>query len=170
MNAGLSWLPPLIMRGGRSDGDFVDEARAAFLPYWSGSPLFDGVPLVLLPNGFEHIITKDTLGPGSPRELDDARCERALWAAAILERASDEVLVRRWGSAQDRRRVLLAPRDFSYLVVVERRPAAAILITGFPLILDHERAKKQRECTRYMAAATKTKKGGGSPPSCPVGS
>ena len=98
---------------------------------------------------FWHLISEGAVE--EERLPDLRRCERIRWPRPLIE-CLEEERVRLWKRKDpDGIRVLIAPADFSYVVVLAERPDHLFLITAFFVEREHRREKLSRE----YAMATK---------------
>lgn len=156
----MDWLPALILLTDY-DGDPRTYLNAVYRifrrdfvvnqPFLEGRRCFcdsrdagDGREV-----GFWHIVTEGKVE--ADRVPNIRRCERVAWPRAIIE-AKGSVFVNAWevdrvraGKGKKDRRLLLAPTDFSYLVVLKRTSKAFILVSAYFLREEHERSKKRKE-------------------------
>ena len=98
---------------------------------------------------FWHIVTSDA--GSSPRRLDIARCELLGRVWDVLERlGADNPRVCWWHSKNRRGPVLeVAPLDFSFVVVLQERPTAFLLLTAYP-VKPRKRAARMERAARIM--------------------
>ena len=154
----LSWLPPLV-RLEDYGGDWSRYEDATYEYFWrdfvDSRPTFEGkrVGIVKEPrlNGkeftFSHVVSK---GPTEPDRLPDLRrYERIRWPRPMIEAAYTE-RVNRWENQTRRdRRVLIAVRDFSYLVVLADRKTHVLLWTAYYIEHEKRRERYEQEYLRF---------------------
>ena len=148
------WLPPLVLfadldfQWQRYEDRLYQHFRADFL---DSPPDALGRPVVVRRRpeykgkewAFWHLTSSGNIE--EERVPDFRRCERIRWPRPIIESCGEE-RVRTWekGPRGDRR-LLIALRDFSYLVVLARKRDHLVLITAYDIEHAHERRKLERE-------------------------
>lgn len=157
MTAGpVSWLPPLHMEEDfPTEEDWIEAAyklfRADFVHSRAG---FDGLVVTLQVgdgNGdgrgeaFWHLTSEKDRQTGK-RERKPERCRRIRWPRPILD-ATGRPQIRVWTSTRPKRatRLLVAVDDFSYVVVMEKLPSSALLITAYDVPYRNQREDNRRE-------------------------
>jgi hypothetical protein len=168
-----SWLPPFI----EFDGDwnnfaaYVEAVYAVFVrdfvtrraPMLRASrvnlrrhPEFQGKSAT-----FWHLVTEGKVEEN--RSPDVERCRRIAWPRAVLERAADKDAVRAWKNRRGTdERLLLAPPDFDYVVVLQEREESAggakyfLLLTAYPVTEAHRQRKLRAEYEAWVAGRTKS--------------
>ena len=155
----LDWLPPLVVLAD-SGGDwkrYVELVYGFFrTDFIASSPTHDGrrcackrYPLIQGKEGtFWHLISEG--GVEDDRLPDLRRCERIRWPRPMVER-SPETGVVSWHSSRpgDKKRIVIALADFSYVVVLADRGKYLLLWTAYCVEQEHRRAKLRREYERY---------------------
>jgi len=151
MNGSPVELPDLLL----FDGDwnrYVELVYQRFRQDLVESDLFfQGLPVRLrkrpLSEGkeeaFWHLVSE---GPAEADRVPDLRrCERIGWIRWLIE-AGDSGRLPVWASQRERERSLvIALRDFSYVVVRGDRRRFWLLRTAYPINQDHQRKKKLKE-------------------------
>ena len=150
------WLPPLIMltdHGGEW-GLYLeviyDHFRRDFVDH---CPSLDGRPCRVfgkLVDGKEETFWHITsTGEVEDERIPDLRrCERVRWPRPLIETFPAD-LVRAWRvERKKKKRINLAPSDFSYLVVLDERPRRVSLITAYWIEKEHHRRKLRTEWDR----------------------
>ena len=159
-----AWLPPLVTLED-SNGDwagYVERLHAFFVadfvrdrPRWPGKrvglkrqPEYEGKAAT-----FWHFISEG--GVESERIPDLRRCERIRWPRPIMDafaetRPTPDAPLRWWKSWRGRdESYVLAPADFSYVVVVADRGDFVLPWTAYCVTQDHRRRKLQKEYEAY---------------------
>jgi len=139
-------LPPLFELH-ECAGDFaayVDRVYAAFCADFSFGhrPKFDGKPLIVdwtLIDGkckrFWHMVSEGQIEDARTISLE--RCARLTWVRYMIDnRASGEFAYWRTGT-----RLLIATREFDYLVVLEGQKKVVILLTAY--LVEHQNRRDQ---------------------------
>jgi hypothetical protein len=168
------WLPPLVLFQD-SGGDWdryvqllYEWFSADFLqskPPWPGKrvqlkryPISQGKEAT-----FWHMVS--TGDNEADRIPDFRRCERIRWPRPFMEafpaRKPEPADVIVWWKSERRgeSRYLLAPPDFTYLVVVADRGEYVLPWTHFVIDQPHRQNKLRKECAEYWA----TNKAGAAP-------
>lgn len=161
---GCEWLPELIFFSAHRGHwpDYLDALHRKFtndfvhsLPSWPGKrvavkrhPEIDGKSAT-----FWHLISEGAVE--ADRIPDMRRCERIGWPRPIMDafdeqepRVSSQLV---WWKERRRSedRYLLAPDDFSYLVVVADRGTYVLPWTAFVLEHEHQRRKRRQAFEAY---------------------
>lgn len=93
--------------------------------------------------GFWHAISEGS--QETERTPDLRRCERVRWIRSLIE-CGDEDKVCIWETMRGSdRRILIALRDFSYIVVLADRKKYVLFITAFYVEREHRRKKLKKE-------------------------
>ncbi len=162
-NYAPDWLPELCLLthyGGRWN-DYVEAVYQLFMDDWVLSspvlldkvfrlkrhPLFDNKEAT-----FWHCVSEGNIEV--ERTPDLRRCERILWPRALVEALDNgrpEVIWWR-NERKGKTRLLIAPRDFSYLVVLDERPDYFLLWTAYLIQYRHQRDKQERDFLAYWKA------------------
>lgn len=162
------WLPDLILFEDVQGnwGLYLDRLHARFVadfidskPNWPGKRV--GVKRRPEYNGksatFWHLITD---GPvESERGINFRRCERIGWPRPIMDEFDEADPVDSasrilwWKETRNNEeRYLLAPEDFSYLVVVADRGEYVLPWTAFWVEYPHQRRKRERAFRQFWEA------------------
>ncbi len=107
---------------------------------------------------FWHLISEGDLE--SERTPDLRRCERIRWPKPIIE-SPNTINIRIWETVrpwknQKQRRIIFAPDNFSYIVVIAETSRGFNLITAYCVEKPHQRQKLRKE----FEAFSKQKKEG----------
>ncbi len=157
-DAAHDWLPGLLEFSG-DWSSYVEEVYDAFSRDLLASPTrFRGRRVAVRRDprdqgkeaGFWHAISE---GPEEQERTPDLRrCERVRWIRALIE-CSDRKKVRIWGVMRGSdRRVLIALKDFTYVVVLAVRKKYVLFITAYAVWQRHRREKLRRECQAWNDA------------------
>jgi hypothetical protein len=166
-----SWLPPLLelaAHGGdwpRYEAAIYEVFRCDFVvrqPVYRG--LRVGIQKDPKTNGkeftFWHVITENWKPDGAEddRIPDMRRCERIAWPKALIDLAvAGDSRVRCWSqqrASADKRtqtRYVIAPEDFSFVVILADRTRYLHLVTAFPAE-PHRQKKFEAEFEAWAAA------------------
>lgn len=99
---------------------------------------------------FWHLISEGNIE--EDRLPDLRRCERISWIRPIIENYNSNNICCWISNKSERKRVLIALDDFSYLVVLEPRPSFTLLITAYYLEKSHSVKKKKQEFENWKKA------------------
>ncbi len=153
-----NWLPSLIPYAD-FNGQWEPYEQAIYdlfeRDFIKSQPIFNGKRVSINKDpkqkgkeaGFWHLTSEGPIE--ADRTPDFRRCERIAWIRASIDEASrnnSRVFV--WTSrSQPRRedRVVLALRDFSFVVILAERPKYCILITAFFIERGHQRQKYRKQ-------------------------
>lgn len=159
------WLPELILfESAQGNWDlYLDRLHARFVsdfidskPSWPGKrvgvkrrPEFNGKSAT-----FWHLITDGPIE--TERGINFRRCERIAWPRPMMDEfdgadpadAGSRIL---WWKETRRteERFLLAPEDFSYIVVVADRGDFVLPWTAFCVEYQHQRKKRERAFKQF---------------------
>lgn len=149
-------LPDLILNS--SFGDFSDFQNAVYTRFCSDfcgkpKPEFCGRKLVYSQDKiigkcsrFWHIVSTGSVE--ADREVDLSRCERIAWVRYMI----DNRLTGEFAYWEAEKRLLIATRDFDYLVVLQSAKNVVILITAYVKEYQNGRDQLRRQ---YEAATVK---------------
>ena len=156
-------LPPLLELTGNWESD-VETLYKVFRTVFIDKRLFIDNKILKLRKHpiydkkeatFWHIISE---GEKEDQRLPSLeRCHRIHWIKEIIEN-KDHSSIRCWEEVRKCKRVCLALKDFSYIVVLEERADYWLLITAFPINRKHQREKKRKKWENFMSLK-KTKQG-----------
>lgn len=159
MSEPSSWLPDLV-RLQDSDGDwsrYVEDIyrhfQADFVhskPSWprrrwavKRHPVYKGKEAT-----FWHIISDGA--DESERTPDLRRCECIRWPRPIIDEARSD-RIKLWRNKRGKnKRIVLATKDFSYVVILEDRAEFVMLWTAYTVERSHRRSKLEREYESYQ--------------------
>lgn len=97
---------------------------------------------------FWHIISEGEVE--SERLPDLRRCERIRWPRSIIMAINSE-LVKSWrNQRRDEERIVIALKDFSYVVILADRGDYVLLWTAYPVEHMHRRQKLCQEYEEYV--------------------
>jgi len=162
------WLPDLLLLE-HSQGDwaqYLERLHDCFVdnfvksvPTWPGKrvalkrhPEYDGKSAT-----FWHLISEGDLE--ADRTPDMRRCERIAWPRSVMDEfdeAAPETTSCRvvwWKEVRrNEERYLLAPDDFSYIVVVADRGDYVLPWTAFCCEYQHQRNKREKAFKQYWGS------------------
>jgi hypothetical protein len=157
-----SWLPPLVVLES-FDGDSVNAYKELIFYYFSedliGKPApcsLEGKPIIVRYQkpeegkhaGFWHCFTEGPIERDRTPEL--RRSERIRWIRPVIEASgTDRVLCWETTRGGKTRRLIGLP-DFSYVVILEERDDAFILITAYAVNYERKAETLRREYEEYM--------------------
>jgi hypothetical protein len=161
------WLPPLL-RLEDFGGDwrrYIDAVYAVFeRDFITSQTTFQGARVSYRrrdrgqepPEGkastFWHVVTE---GGADPDRLPDLRrCERIGWIRALIDAASVGEAYAWENDERGEPRVLIAPPDFSHIVVLARREGYLLLVTAFPVDLERRRQRFRLEYEAWARGKT----------------
>ena len=144
------WLPDLILLDDHeNDWDtYLDAVHKVFqADFGQGDVSFKGNPVRIRKRPivrrreptFWHIVQEGKIE--DERTPDFRRLERMGWPKRIIEEAASRQLPCWHTQRGTNSRSLIALSDFSYLVVLDRRPDHSLLWTAYPI--EFERRRKQ---------------------------
>jgi len=162
------WLPELLLLedAGGNWGVYLDRLHARFVadfidskPTWDGKrvgvkrhPEYDRKSAT-----FWHFISEGDVE--AERQPDMRRCERIGWPRPIIDefdaiaQGATEARIIWWKETRrNEKRYLLAPEDFSYIVVVADRGEYVLPWTAFCIERAHERGKRERAYRQFWEA------------------
>lgn len=162
------WLPELLLFEDAQGnwGVYLDRLHARFTadfidskPTWPGKrvgvkrhPEYDGKSAT-----FWHLISEGPIE--AEREINFRRCERIGWPRPMMDEFDEAdpgttaCRVVWWKETRrNEERYLLAPEDFSYVMVVADRGNYVLPWTAFWVEHDHQRHKRERAFKEFWAA------------------
>jgi hypothetical protein len=158
MNDPADWLPPLLLLkdfGGQWDR-YVEAVWEVFRrDFIESAPTIEGRRVSFRwgqrlegkAATFWHVVTEGAVE--DTRVPDLRRCERIGWPRALIEAAGTD-RTHTWETHRSsERRILIAPADFSHLVVLADRGNYLLLWTAYPVEQEHRRQRLHREYDEY---------------------
>ncbi len=101
------------------------------------------------PSGFWHLISEGEIE--DDRIPDLRRCERISWPHPMIMEDGQPRIAAWMNERNNRKRVLLAVLDFSYVLVLEpRQDDYCLVITAYDVEQSHRRAKLEREYWAFV--------------------
>ncbi len=161
MNDDIDWLPPLVLLKDYNDNwEYYVEVIYKFFcqDFVHSMPSFKNKRFALKRHPiirnkeatFWHIISEGE--QESERTPDLRRCERIRWPRPMIEALSSGNVVWWRNERKGAGRILIALRDFSYVVVLADRGEYVLLWTAYCVEQEHRRRKLRREYEAFIAS------------------
>lgn len=160
-NVVIDWLPQLILLedfNGKWDS-YLSELYLRYTEdFHQYTPILESLCVRVRkgnPNEkdptFWHLISEGSVE--TERTIDLRRCERIRWPRRIIEH-DDNLEIRIWKSkrlknGQLEERIIIALKDFSYIVVLAKIRNYFILITAYSVERKHTKRKLEKEYEEY---------------------